>query len=788
LTFLTPQVVDANPESPDSLTRTNPASEYVGDAYESGTGNRDYGDTPFTLADLESLLRGFDEDVASLPSELKKRILTAQLDPSIQINQLITTHSAELRYPKLGAAAVVNGQLTKDADNMLGLIRLVHEQRYRRTGEPSIPIESLYELFPPEFSSNLRLNLNRPLGNGKNDNERDGNGNIVDNQIDEPREALINQMELAANGFYLRGIHTKNSNSRILIGSRQLLARYLYCLGQLIIPRDYNFPSMVGVSGFNRDRLRARAIAQWAVNVVDFRDTDAAMTRFEYDIYPFGAANVNIPGLGIPVTRPAYWAPDKLINPSNNGSQVNGNVRPFIGVVWGMEMPELLLTESLAFHDKRLRNTDMDNGPGSNKIYRPGIGEDDDFDQYRFPQGSLFLELYAPRSTYVADDPVLAGAPSSLYTIAGGRLKLDLSRLAPADSNGDWGAQPVWRIGLSESVVPSPPASSEKQRMPNVRYQGPDLANSTLEWLDPQLADQNALDGFPSNNNPEINLGSGLHSDLFSLNSQTIEFERMIWFSQISGGSLPRVPNLTGDSGGSPNPNRTNMVYYNRNISNLSIDGGSYMVVGPRLETNVGSMTYNPVDGVPWSPDLIRSSLTSAPPIFSPSHQMISFAGNSVSTSLLNSKTVFDHRPDWLPAVKAPVGVVCAADPPQGALSGPTGNVSWADCFPNGVGVNISMPNPIRTRGYWKDNLMPAWKLNTDDRRQNRSDRRFGFNDLPPDSYVDCKNPATQFPDQPFDPFSRVLGHRCMRQARTIMSEPLTCKGSPILNYPTIRF
>ncbi len=33
--------------------------------------------------------------------------------------------------------------------------------------------------------------------------------------------------------------------------------------------------------------ILARRIAQWAVNVVDFRDPDSIMTPFEYDVNPF---------------------------------------------------------------------------------------------------------------------------------------------------------------------------------------------------------------------------------------------------------------------------------------------------------------------------------------------------------------------------------------------------------------------------------------------------------------------------------------------------------------------
>ena len=765
LTFLTPRVLDAYPEQPSSISDTDPqtAHEFVGDAYEAGSGNRDYGDSPFTLADLESFLRGYDEDVAALPNELKNRVVKANLDLSMNINQLITTHSAELRYPKLATAAVVDGKLEPSAGNMLGLIKLLHEQRYKKPGEPSIPTESLYSLFPPEFSSNLRLNLNRPLGNGRNDNEKDANGNIVDNQIDEPRESRLNQYEAGGPGSYLRDSYLRGINlsdrspsnpqnpNRILLGSRQLLARYLYCIGQLVIPRDYLFPVMLGVPDqFTKDRLRARAIAQWAVNVVDFRDTDAVMTRFEFDIYPFGVTGVDIPSRGR-VSKVAYWSPDKLINPPSIDDPANRSVRPFIDIVWGMEMPELLLTESLAFHDKRIRNTDMDNGAGSNKLYEPGKGDDDDFDQYRFPQGSLFLELYAPRSTYVENDPVLAGAPSSLYTLNTNRRKLDVSRMAPTDRNGIWGAQPVWRIGLSESTPPSPANSPQKQLMPNVRYQGPDVPNSRLEWLDPQVAPQQDLQGFPNYGNPEINLGSGLYHDLGNFSTQTVEFERLIWFSNFSLDVSPRVPNLKGDSNGQQKQDIPHMVYYNRDLPNVHMDGGSYLVVGPRIKTSIGSASYNPNEGTPWQPDLIRNQLNNNLPILSPSHQGISLSGSSISTTLLNGKTVFDYRPDWLAAIKAPIALSCAADPPGGPRSGPNGNTSWSDCFPRGVGINISVPNPILNQGYWKSNLMPAWKLNTDDRQQGRADRQSGFNDIEPDSFVDCVAPASTFPDEPFD-------------------------------------
>jgi hypothetical protein len=136
--YLYPQVPDATPET----GAQGYPSETVGDAYEAGSGLRDFGDTPFTLSDLEAILRRYDEDVEALPSELRNRLMAAGYGTGSEVHGLLTTLSAELRYPKLAAAAVIpnasNGyDLQKDPGNMLGLIRMLHEQRYRKRTVPN---------------------------------------------------------------------------------------------------------------------------------------------------------------------------------------------------------------------------------------------------------------------------------------------------------------------------------------------------------------------------------------------------------------------------------------------------------------------------------------------------------------------------------------------------------------------------------------------------------------------------------------------------------------------------
>ena len=768
LAFVHPTITDAYP---DTGASSGIASERVGDAYEAGTGAQPNADTPFTLAELEAVLRRFDDDVEVLPDYLRERLVKAGFGSTSEVNRLLTTHSAELRYPKLAAAATIASPTgiiaEKDAGNLLGLIRMLHEQRYRKRtlpagapdDDPQLSLESLYELFPPEFSSNLRMDLNRPFGNGVDDAYTTPNGNEVANgEVDDPRELLFsNERELkilagtvqasAASGFYDREQRDANSASRPYLGSRQLMARYLYCLAQLIIPRDYEFPSMKNVNdALNRHKLRARAIAQWAVNVVDFRDGDGAMTRFEYDIFPFG---INDSGLGI--NRQAYWAPDRLMvyNASNNSWAPDATQRPFIGVVFGMENPELLLTESIALHDKSLRDTDLDDGPG--KATNDAMTPDPNMDQYRFPKGSLYLELYAPRTTYVPEDKKIPGVPSSLYDIrANTAVRLNIGKLAP--SSAYWGSQPVWRIGINPMTSPG---STGAAQQPNAVYQ--DADPSKMDKRDFQFSKNAAVAGDPTSSIPEVNLGNGLLTDFSTMATTGLEFERMIWFTTQEPNTYNRIPNLEGnDNTNDQNPQKRHKIYYNRTQTtgdDVLLDGGSYLVLGPRTETVIGSLTNNPDDGTPWSSRLLKASIGSNRPINSPSHQSITLKTDSVLTTLLNGESVFRYRPEWSNAVKTPKGIVCAADVPSESPLPPAGS-RWADCFQNGVGMNISMPNPIAGQGYWTANRKPLSRLNSDDLLSGRSDDRYGYGDtlIPPDSWVDCKAaPVGQFPDEPFD-------------------------------------
>src|SRR5690606_10140158 len=177
--------------------------------------------------------------------------------------------------------------------------------------------------------------------------------------------------------------------------SRKLMARHLYCLAMLLLPDELvvaNRPTPADASPPPRVLNgvdRAHAIAQWAVNIIDFRDADHLMTRFAYDPNPFV------------LKSGSYWVPNR--DTSN---------QPAGYVVWGMEQPELLLTETGATHDLRVKDTAED---ASGKKVDAMSDPDTDYDQYRIPQGSLFLEFMSPRTTASPDNVYVPGAASSLY-------------------------------------------------------------------------------------------------------------------------------------------------------------------------------------------------------------------------------------------------------------------------------------------------------------------------------------------------------------------------------------
>ncbi len=236
-------------------------------------------------------------------------------------------------------------------------------------------------------------------------------------------------------------------------------------------------------------KLTCKMIAQWAINVVDVRDSDAIMTPFEYDENPWdgwgvwddrwvgensNAGFITKKGDPFNATNPATflpldgdpatdenngviidWASDASANGGPKvlkqlgfqGQQINayalGAANPPIitypldqtrGVVWGAERPELLITETLAYHDRRTEDemsADLDghdNFANSKQTNSSSTRyKDYDLDQGLRPRGSLFIEL---RNPWSQDGQLPRSLYSKVDSTIDGRTNIQLSAVA----------------------------------------------------------------------------------------------------------------------------------------------------------------------------------------------------------------------------------------------------------------------------------------------------------------------------------------------------------------------
>ncbi len=154
-------------------------------------------------------------------------------------------------------------------------------------------------------------------------------------------------------------------------------------------------------------------------------------------------------------------------------------------LVWGMERPDLLLTETLAFHDLGIADTSSD--ATGKTVYG---GEDEDFDQVRRPLGSAYLELYCAANPNVPQSP-------ELYEFDKERnlWKLLLSKMTPrqkADSPYSGREFPIWRVAITASTDPRTREEKDKEladRTASYKRTIRKRGNSVLERLLGESAD-----------------------------------------------------------------------------------------------------------------------------------------------------------------------------------------------------------------------------------------------------------------------------------------------------------
>lgn len=601
-------------------------------------------DNPFSPAELERILRPFDRDVGGLPQRLAQlapgllptRDANGQvIDPRRRL--MVTTESWDLPCPSVALPPHLRQDLQQRAGRSVA--RHVSDLLVAK----GVAREYWPALLPPELLAGLKMDINRPFGDGY-DNTQSGYGRgVVDEpakvfaqgsfQIDPnyPGEVTQDRMPQVDQqnqyipdipfdhvaGVDVNGDRQVNAADRAMV--RQLYARYLYVLARLLMEEAYrrDFPneSQLEQNEAYRRELTIRRLAQWAVNVVDFRDADAVMTPFEYDTEPFTDAN----GDGNP------WDVDGVV-----GAGSGDDGQPYRRLVWGCERPELVLTETLAFHDRRVVDSAWDSGPQKKRTDKnnedPPAPGDETLDQARIPQGSAFFELYCPRNSA---DPT---APAELYGYdpQSGRWYLDLSRLAPPDPQGR--QYPVWRLVISESRL--------KDEQNNVLARLNEYPESSLPEPEQYVAEPDLSGKFTM-----------LHEPGEEQRRENVQIERIVWFS-------PMQP--------SPQHVDADRIYFRR-LGAGGVYPGQYLVVGPRDVTVVGArkpaQPNTPV-GTP-APQMIRLLLGQPPGM------IVADVNGATNTYPSNIKPV--------------AGMVVAGPPPAGWTQA-------AQTAPQGIGISISEP------------------------------------------------------------------------------------------------
>jgi hypothetical protein len=354
--------------------------------------------SPFGPAEMERILRPYDRDAATLPARLATLTAMRPGDPGTSVllakRYAATTESWNVPCPSIALPPALRVAMQSNQNGGVGdRPRHVVDLLVARLIREGVPQDQwnarIRDLLPPEMLAGLKMNLNRPLG---------AVGKVPLAFRNTPTGETISQFKNPTQridvplNYYPQG--SPHGTEADAIAARQLYAKHLYILMMLLA--DGN--SLSRQLGGGPEDV-ARYLAQWAINVVSFRDHHAAMIPFPFDPSPWGNG----------------WRPENVSQPEHT--------------VWGCKRPELLITETLAFHDRRTEDLESPGGTTTD-AEKP----DPDCDQRYRPEGSLFIELYNPWSP--------AEPSSDLHVSVGsGRWGVQLDK---ATANGS----PIWRLAI----------------------------------------------------------------------------------------------------------------------------------------------------------------------------------------------------------------------------------------------------------------------------------------------------------------------------------------------------
>ncbi|WP_442511202.1 hypothetical protein SH528x_002872 [Novipirellula sp. SH528] len=672
-------------------------NEAINDPYEADPSGRLTGDLMLSADELEAILRANEFDLAMLPIRLRNRV-DSLMAGNPGLARALTTHSKSDDTPP--PISFTNGTAGDSAfESLLELFPTTLSKVDAR------------RLFAHEIRLGRKLDVNRPLGNGFDDN---GNG-VIDEPIEVAAETEAFKVAAGASGTIPTSFQSQtpdyNFDEPSTANERQLLARHLYVLMMLLTSGAADFPDSndAALPGY-----KARRIAQWAVNVVDYRDPDSIMTAFEYDANPFDGWDVDGNLLTDESTTPPETdGVDNDEDGMTDGMDTDGEYSSTTvarGVVWGVEAPELVFSESFASHDVRLRDTNRDGGIGTDKS--DTTNPDPDSDQVRIPQGSLVLELYCPRppvtvaptsAANLGDQTTLPGAPQELYTTNGTSAAsvLNLALTAPA-SGGGVGA-PVWRIAISERHDLGSAAPKQAENPSTLRGTKPDTTSFQIEKPD------------------EIDSTAGV-----------LNYDRFILFQNFTdadtnpAGALAEVNNLISSNGISDMsgpqvffaPTSAALGALN---SNKTLEAGQYLCLAPRLDTRFGSKEY-PAGTFPGLPSEQRLTVNTTQGLFQARHD-----GTRITPPLGGGGDAHSNA----------LSLVIGAPRPT----------SWAggtDVFDQDVvGLNVSEPLP-NGGSYYPE---PLFRYNGSE----DLDMAGGVDFKRTDAYLDFSDPSSAARDVPLD-------------------------------------
>ncbi|NOY41998.1 MAG: hypothetical protein GXP26_09195 [Planctomycetes bacterium] len=488
-------------------------------------------DGAFSIAEMERLLRAYDVDAGTLPPRIWELAngffpnATATTPDTTELNQwrtLLTTDSYDMPVPNAVLPEWVRNGPDGIANNADDFLRVMGRPPVRasfadlldyrlRVGlgaadsaflnpvtfnarPASDPKKRLLrsemsKLLAPDLADGLRLDINRAIGNGRDDNnpgdpgygvvdepgENEGafwildstsptpvgtsafvmpaNGQIRDDidrdGLDATDNGTPNDIEPWERGDLDGSGSIDTLDERVAVHNyrRQLLARHLYVMAMALVD-----PPPAAMTDADKNK-RARRLAQWAINIVDFRDPDNCMTAFEYDSDPFDGWDIAIDGI-----------PDAAYLAANQRQ-----------LVWGCERPELLITETLAWHDRRTTDetTGIESSSFVNGQAQPAAlvtdpintPPDQDYDQLYRPRGAAFIEIHAP---YPANPAANADTHDKTGGIDQG---INISAIA--------GTSPVWRIAVHQR-----PANVTPLECADWDPDAPDKADQPLTTMD----------------------------------------------------------------------------------------------------------------------------------------------------------------------------------------------------------------------------------------------------------------------------------------------------------------